>query len=128
METPIPPVSPMSARLQRMSTELKDLELAMIGGDIDQRILLEFREAVNHVRHSAWAVQQWLDLKQKHQDPFEVLAMLVSERVRIGTQLCHELVLDAESQELTDATGGVVRLFHEVRDLDHHLKQLVHEA
>jgi hypothetical protein len=118
----------MSARLQRMSTELKDLELAMIGGDIDQRILLEFREAVNHVRHSAWAVQQWLDLKEKHQDPFEVLAMLVSERVRIGTQLCHELVLDAESQELTEATSGIVRLFHESRTLVNHLKSLVREA
>jgi hypothetical protein len=118
----------MSARLQRMSTELKDLELAMIGGDIDQRILLEFREAVNHVRHSAWAVQQWLELKQKHQDPFEVLAMLVSERVRIGTQICHELVLDAESQELSEATKGLDRLAHEVQVLRDHLKQMVHDA
>ena len=122
MNTPTPQSHGIGARLQRTSSELKDIEMAMIGGgEIDPRILLEFREAVNHVRHSAWAVQQWLELREKHQDPFEVLAMLVAERVRIGTQLCHEFVLDAESKELNDGTTGIDRLYHESRSLACHL-------
>jgi hypothetical protein len=126
MDDPTPAAPSISARLRGLSSALKDIEVDMIaGGDIDHRVLLEFREAVNHIRHSAWAVQQWLELREKHKDPFEVLVMLVAERVRIGTQLCHELALDAESSELTFQTPGLDRLCHEADRLVGHIKPLV---
>ena len=116
----------ITARLKDLSTALRDIETAMLGGgDIDHRVLREFRESVNHVRHSAWAVQQFLELREKHKDPFEVMALVVGERVRIGTQLCHELVLDAEASELTFQTPGLERLCQEADRLVGHIKPLV---
>lgn len=115
----------VAERLQRASSELKDLEVAITSGDIDARILLEFREAVNHVRQTAWAIQKWLDLREQHQDPFDVLTMVVAERIRVGTQLCHDLTMDANSQELTMATPGLDRLYAEAKGLVKQLESLM---
>jgi hypothetical protein len=119
------PSDGISARLQRASADLKDLETSMVGGDVDPRILLEFREAVNHIRHTTWAVQQWIERRAKHEDPFDLVQVFVSERVRIASQVIHELVVDAESCDLDPETPNIAEFAREVRAMARHLRTMV---
>lgn len=124
MDAPVPQPD-LTARLQQASADLKDLETAMMGGEIDPRILLEFREAVNHIRHTTWAVQQWMERCHNKENPFDLVGIFVAERVRIATLVVHELVVDAESLDLEMGTTGIQDLAREVRSLARHLKPMV---
>ena len=115
----------LSARLARASAELHELEQAMQSGEIDARVLPEFRESVDHVRQTAWAVQQWMELSAAHRDPFTVLNWLAAERVRVGTQVSRDLSMDLDSTEVNPETPGVQKLYHEVRGLLDRLSKIV---
>jgi len=99
--------SKLTERLHQATAELRDLAQALPAGDIDGRVLVEFREAVNHVRQTAWAVQQWIQLKQEHADPFSVISMLAVERVRVAVLLMKTLTLDFDSSDVSMATEGI---------------------
>lgn len=46
-------------QLMKTSAELVEIEQAIQSGSVDARILKEFRDAVDYVRRTAWAVQEW---------------------------------------------------------------------
>jgi hypothetical protein len=52
--------SSLTARLRATTAELQELENSVVSGDLDPRVLSEFRNAVDHIRNTAWAVQQWV--------------------------------------------------------------------
>ena len=112
----------IAGRLKRVTTELRDLQQLLTGDpDLDMRVLFEFREAVNHVRHTAWAVDQFLQLKAQKGDTFSVLTMLAVERVQVAGDLCHGLLADLDSREVTPTTPGMERLIPAVRKLHERL-------
>ncbi|HYX67559.1 MAG TPA: hypothetical protein VE825_00380 [Terriglobales bacterium] len=125
MPAPAHNQEPLTARLARASTQLHELEQGMQSGDIDPRILSEFRESVDHVRQTAWAVQQWMELSAAKRDPFSVLNWLAAERVRIGTQVSRELCMDLDASEVNTETPGIQKLYHEVRGLLDRLSKIV---
>lgn len=59
-----------------------------MSGDIDARVLREFRDAVDYVRKAAWAVQEWQERQAKQRDTSTVLPLLMFERIRRATDLC----------------------------------------
>ena len=75
-------------------------------------MLSDFRGAVDSIRQTAWAVQQWSELQQQHRDPYSVLGILQEERVRRAAQIARDLTLDLESQDLGLETEGLANLFH----------------
>jgi len=100
----------LASRLQRTAAELRDLEQLLISGDLEPRLLLEFREAVNHIRHTAWVVQKWLEKREQKQDTFDVLSMLTAERVRVTGILARELAMDLDAAEVDVNTPGIKEL------------------
>ena len=106
-----------TTRLQAVTAELKELELLIRTGEIDPRVLHEFRESVDHVRTTAWAIQQWIELGRHKQDPYSVLPMLSLERVKRAAQITHDLSLDLDSTEVGVETPGLEGLFAGVRGL-----------
>jgi hypothetical protein len=104
-------------RLQRVGNELLELNQAIRSGDIDVRLLHGFREAVDHVRETAWAVQQWIELQAQERDAYSVLPRLTVERIRRATQLNNDLALDLDAAEVTIETEGIENLRHSVRGL-----------
>ena len=51
------------SRLEKAISELQGLDELLLSGDVDPRILADFRDALNRVRTSAWAAQQYVSRK-----------------------------------------------------------------
>lgn len=94
-------------QLKKACADLVKLEYDMRSGSIDQRVLKEFREAVDNVRKTAWAVQEWQERQLRRQDPQGVLPLLTAERIRRATQLCDAITMASLSNELTFTTVGI---------------------
>ena len=107
----------LTARLRETTVELQELERSVISGDLYPRVLSEFRNAVNHIRNTAWAVQQWVGAKEQSGDPYAVLPALAAQRVQRATQLANDLCLDLQTVEVTADTEGVGDLYRAVDDL-----------
>lgn len=107
----------LTARLEKARGELQELAEAIKAGDIDARVLREFRESVDHVRLTAWAVQQWLELQAQNRDAYSVLPLLTGERVRRATLLNATLTGELDTVEITLDTEGLRDLFEAVDQL-----------
>ena len=125
VETP-PPVDAdeATARLQRISAELRSLESALVAANSDHRVLREFRDAVDQVRVTAWSVQKWRELESERRDPYAVLPHLVNERIRRATQLSNDVTQDLDAEELEMEAGGLAELAGAVDRLHERLSRI----
>lgn len=121
---PQPARNVLAARLQAATTNLTELEQAVKSGDLDPRVLEDFRNAVDLIRGTAWAVQQWIGLKEKAGDPYSLIPILAAQRVMRATQLARDLTVDLESVEVGYETPGVQQLFVAVSRLQERLQPL----
>lgn len=92
----------LSYRLQRTSAELMRLDQIMREGNIDLRVLRDFRDAVDYVRKTSWAVYEWHDRQIRHRDTATVLPLLTRERIRRATQLCNDVGTEMEAGSLAE--------------------------
>jgi hypothetical protein len=115
---------PVSVRLQASTDDLRELEQLIPSSDIDSRMLRDFRGAVDHIRTTAWAVQQWIELRERGSDPYSTLPLLAIERVRRTTQLSKDLDLDLQTAEISIETEGLEDLFQAVDGLHRRLMPL----
>ncbi len=111
----------MGFRLKKAATELRELDEALKSGSVDSRVLREFRDAVDYVRKTAWAVQEWQERQLQRRDTATVLPLLTAERVRRATQLSNAVVSDLKTHEATSETPGIEELFRAVELLRDHL-------
>jgi hypothetical protein len=114
----------ISERLKAATDELQKLEKLVVSGDCAPRVLNDFRGAVDSMRQTAWAVQQWTVLQEQHRDPYSVLGILQEERVRRAAQISRDLTLDLESMDLELDTAGLADLFHAIEGLYQRLAPL----
>jgi hypothetical protein len=115
----------LTEKLEVATANLRELEQLVKSGDLDSRVLQEFRNAVDHIRATSWAVQQWIGLRAQSSDPYELLPTLAAERVRRGTTLVRDLLLDIQSGEVAIETPGLDKLYPVVVDLEQRLKILL---
>lgn len=101
-------------RLKKACAELVNLEYDMRSGPVDPNILREFRDAVDNVRKTAWAVQEWQERQSREQDPDTVLPLLTAERIRRATQLCDSITADSAAHEIARETVGIDEFFQAV--------------
>jgi len=114
----------LTFRLKKTTSELLRLDHAIKSGSIDARVLREFRDAVDYVRKTAWAVQEWQERQIQHRDTATVLPLLVQERVRRAVQLCATVTQDLRGNEITAETVGIEALYRATRELAHDLAAL----
>jgi hypothetical protein len=111
-------------QLRKTCTDLVKLEYEMRSGQVDPDILREFRDAVDNVRKTAWAVQEWQERQLREQDPDTVLPLLVAERIRRATQLCDAIISDAAAHEIARETVGIEEFFRAVETIQKNLHHL----
>ncbi len=111
-------------QLKKACADLVKLEYDMRSGPIDQRVLKEFRDAVDHVRKTAWAVQEWQERQSRHQDPHTVLPLLTAERIRRATQLCDAITTASAAHEVARETVGIDEFYRAVERVHQSLVDL----
>ncbi len=104
-------------QLRKTSAALVKIEQDIKSGGIEPRILTEFRDAVDYVRKTAWAVQEWQERQLQKHDPQTVLPLLTAERIRRATQLNKAITTDLASHEVTRETTGIDEFFRTVESL-----------
>jgi len=111
-------------RLKSATEDLLKLEKDIRSGGMDARVLREFRDAVDYVRKTAWALQELQERKAQQRDIATVRSLLTEERVRRATQLSKTLTADLDSHEVTDGTVGAADLFRAIEGLYERLEGL----
>lgn len=111
-------------RLKKTSAELVKLHHAMQSGTLDPRILREFRDAVDYVRKTAWAAEEWQERQLQKRDPQTVLPLITAERVRRATQLSDAIFADLAAHEVSSETAGMAELFRALERLHQNLADL----
>ena len=114
----------MNFQLEKACAELVKLEYDLRWSPIDDRVLREFRDAVDHVRKTAWAVQEWQEREARRQDPYSVLPLLTVERIRRATQLCDAINTASTGHEVTRETVGIDDFFRAVERVHQSLSDL----
>ncbi len=110
----------IGARLQAATANLVELEILVKQGELDPRVLQEFRDSVDQVRSTAWAVQQWIGL-QDNGDPYSLIPIIAEQRVRRATQLARDLAMDLDSVDVGLETPGIKQLYEAVSRLQERL-------
>jgi hypothetical protein len=111
-------------RLKMATDSLLKLEEAIRSGGMDTVVLREFRDAVDYVRKTAWALQELQERQIQQRDTATVRSLLTEERVRRATQLSKVLASDLDSHELTDGTTGAADLYRAIEGLYERLAAL----
>lgn len=89
----------LSSRLKDAINEMKELEsgLKYLDKSVDPRLLVEFRDAADHIRSAAWTLQFWVAQHgQGVGTPQLYESLLTQERIRRATQLCNALLHDLD--------------------------------
>ncbi len=115
----------VNLQVKKTSVELQKLEKSLQSEGIDFRLLNEFRDTVDTLRTTALAVQQLRELQLKGRDGAEIVSMLVTDRVRRATNLCHELVADLDAGEVSVAIKGVDELYDSLEQACDRLRHLI---
>ena len=108
----------VSEKLQGLTDELRRIQgLMTTGADFDARILSEFRDTVNRVRTTAWAMQQYVETRENERDTASVLTLLAGERIRAAYQLCELIRTDLKNEEVRFQKGQLLELNEAVQSL-----------
>jgi hypothetical protein len=119
------PVS-VSRKLEKAISQLATIQELLISNEgLDERILSDFRDAVNRVRNAAWSAQQFAALKATEQDPGVLLSILAGERIRVAFQLVQLIKADLTNQSIEFQTGQLIQLQEALRDLSKQLDETV---
>ena len=116
---PASPTAELAATLDNCLAMLRALDDLVNSAVAVPQIVREFHGAAGHLRNSAWAVEQWLELQSQSKDTAGVLASVNSERVRFTAQLCRELAKEQQhlgagvSPETRDALVEAVQALAE---------------
>jgi len=117
----------LNFQLRKTSDELVKIENEIKAGGIDPRILRDFRDSVDYVRKTAWAVQEWQERELQKHDPHTLLPLITTERIRRGTQLSKAITADLETHEVNRETAGIDEFFEAVEALHSRIAVLFRE-
>lgn len=119
----------IATRLAKATNTLKELEaeIKLLETGIDPKVLADFRQANDHIRLTAWAVQLWLEEEQKGHVPYKLVPLLTTERVKRATQLCQDLAGDMRVMQFSlesEGAEGFQELYRAVDRLHQPLTRL----
>jgi len=92
---------------------------------LDQRILTDFRDALNRVRNVAWSAQQFASLKATKQDPTSFLSILAGERIRVAFQLVQLIQSYLTNEDIKFQPAQLIQLQNALAYLNDRLDETV---
>lgn len=115
-----PVVQNPSSRLESLTVEFEELRHALKVNKVDSAVLAAFRQALDLLRDTAWAVQQRSELEAR--DPGAPRpSLLTRERIHRAAQLGENLGLDIASEEAPLDADALEDLYHSIESLHQRL-------
>src|ERR1700674_1547011 len=99
-----------SDRLKAAIAELGGIHSLLVAGELDPRILADFRDAVNRVRNTAWAAYQYAESKITGKDSGSIISLAAAARMRAAYQLCQAIQEDLASTDVHLQAGQLIQL------------------
>jgi hypothetical protein len=122
---PAPAGDAMAQKIMRAIGDLNELEQNLVKDKIDPRLIAQLHDAVEHVRQTAWTVQQWTHLHSTGGDPFDVLPQLEAERMHMLGKLAHNVTADIDAEGINRYTSGISELYESVQQLYRRLRKML---
>jgi hypothetical protein len=122
---PAPSTNAASQRIMRTVGELNEIEQGLVKEQVDPRLIAQFHDAVEHLRQTAWTLQQWIDLNAGGGDPFEVLPQLEAERMHMLGKLAHNVNADIDASSVNEFTLGISELYETIEGLYRRLRKML---
>jgi hypothetical protein len=119
-------VSDTSDRLKAAIEELGGIQSLLVTGELDPRILTDFRDAVNRIRNTAWAAYQYAESKITGNDR-NIISIVAGERIRAAYQLCQAIQGDLETTDVHLQAGQLLQLQAATKALTDKLSDVVRE-
>ena len=113
------------SRLAKAIVELQGLHKLLLSSEVDPDVLEDFRDAMNRVRNTAWAAQQYVVRKETDQDSTSVLSLAAGERLRAAYHLCQALLDDLKGPDIEFQRGSLVQLHEITKTLTKQLKRVI---
>lgn len=117
--------SDMAKKIMNTIAELNELEQNLVKDRIDPRLIAQLHDSMEHVRQTAFTVQQWVEITANGGDPFDVLPQLEAERMQMLGKLAHNVTADIDSTSINHYTVGISELFQSVDQLHRRLKKML---
>src|ERR1035441_10669199 len=113
------------SHLEKGISELQGLHKLLLSSEVDPDVLAAFRDALNRVRNTAWAAQEYVVRKENEQGSTSVLSLLAGERIRAIYQLCEALTDDLKRTDIEFQRGSLVQLYEVTKTLTEQLKRVI---
>lgn len=120
----VPATPTIASQLKKTEEELREAQDSLKTGMINVKVLMEFRNATERARQATVAVQQWLEVQGKGNDPYHLMPKVLTERVKMANALLEDVRCDIEGGDLGFETPGLKELAGTVRSLAEHLARL----
>jgi hypothetical protein len=114
---PKPALPARSGRLENAIRDLQALQQVLLAGELDPRVLTDFRDALNRIRNIAWAAQQLVASQVLETGTADITSLLASERIRTAYRLCRAIGEDLECDDLQFQKGQLSELHSTVAQL-----------
>jgi hypothetical protein len=101
-------------QLLKTTTVLAKLGQSLCPEGIDTHILKEFRQEVDCIRRSAWAIEESQQFHSQRQCLADAQSLLKSEQIRTATRLCNELAIGLETEEVSFKEEGIAQLYRAI--------------
>ncbi len=111
--------------LEKGISELQNLHKLLLSSEVDPDVLSDFRDALNRVRNTAWAAQQYVIEKEIGQDSADIHSLLAGERVRVAYQLGQALIDDLKRNDIKFQRGSLSQLQGVTKALTHQLESVI---
>jgi len=113
------------SRLAKAIAELQGLHRLLLSSEVAPDVLEDFRDALNRVRNTAWAAQQYVVRKETDQDSTSVLSLAAGERLRAAYHLSQALLEDLRGTDVKFQRGSLVQLHEITKTLSKQLKRAI---
>ena len=111
----------LTQRIRAATEELNGLQDVVRTGTVDVRVLVEFREAMNHARRASEAVKKWVEEEASNGDPYVAVRFVETERIKSAVEIMRELCHDVDGGGIDFDTPGLSDLRSAVKTLNERL-------
>lgn len=117
------PNAGIDQRLESAIVELLALQEVLSADEVDDRLLRDFRDALNRVRNTAWAAQKYVASRMYDEGPAGLTSFLAGERVRCAFQLCRAVHEDLQNDGIEFQKGQLAQLQGALAGLEKQLER-----